>query len=52
MIRFRTLSTVQLTGPQGERMLAVAAQPKRLALLAYLAVANGGGPHRRDTLVT
>ena len=33
-------------------MPSVTAQPKRLALLAYLAVANGGGPHRRDTLLT
>jgi TolB-like protein/DNA-binding SARP family transcriptional activator len=52
MIRFRTLSTVQLTGTRGERLLSVTAQPKRLALLAYLSVANGGAPHRRDTLLT
>lgn len=51
MIRFQTLGAVQLHGPRADRLLALAAQPKRLALLAYLAVANRGASHRRDTLV-
>jgi DNA-binding SARP family transcriptional activator/tetratricopeptide (TPR) repeat protein len=51
MIRLRTLGTLDLRGPDGAELRSVLAQPKRLALLAYLAVATPNGFHRRDTLV-
>lgn len=49
MIRLSLLGSVDLTGPDGRQILSVLAQPKRVALLAYLAVA--GGYVRRDTLL-
>jgi serine/threonine protein kinase/DNA-binding SARP family transcriptional activator len=48
-IAFRTLGSLDLTGSDSHRILSVIAQPKRVALLAYLAV--GGGFKRRDTLI-
>jgi DNA-binding SARP family transcriptional activator/tetratricopeptide (TPR) repeat protein len=51
MIRLRTLGTLDLRGPDGAELRSVLAQPKRLAFLAYLAVASPSGFHRRDTLV-
>jgi TolB-like protein/DNA-binding SARP family transcriptional activator/Flp pilus assembly protein TadD len=51
MIQLRLLGNVALTGPTGEELSAVLRQPKRLALLAYLAVASPRGFHRRDTLL-
>lgn len=51
MIRFRTLGTVGLHGAEGTELGSVLAQPKRLALLAYLAIATPRGFHRRDTLL-
>ena len=51
MIQLRLLGSVGLTGPAGEELPAVLRQPKRLALLAYLAVALPRGYHRRDTLL-
>ena len=51
MIRLFTLGTLDLRGPDGAELRSVLAQPKRLALLAYLAVATPTGFHRRDTLV-
>ena len=45
------MSGVGLTGPDGKDVRAVLAQPKRLALLVYLAVARPAGFHRRDTLL-
>jgi Tol biopolymer transport system component/DNA-binding SARP family transcriptional activator len=44
----RVLGGVELDGPDGEPVRPVLAQPRRLALLIYLATANGGF-HRRDT---
>jgi Tol biopolymer transport system component/DNA-binding SARP family transcriptional activator len=44
----RVLGGVELEGPDGEPVRPVLAQPRRLALLIYLATANGGF-HRRDT---
>ena len=49
-IEFRTLGSLDLTGEDGNRLLSVISQPKRVALLAYLAV-GGGGFKRRDTLI-
>jgi DNA-binding SARP family transcriptional activator len=51
MIRFRTLGTLDLTGPDGRSLYAVLAQPKRLALLTWLALARPRGFHRRDTVL-
>ena len=49
MISLRALGAVKLHGHDGEELDDVLAQPKRLALLFYLATA-GPGFHRRDTL--
>ena len=51
MIRFQTLGALGLARSDGPELRAVLAQPKRLALLTYLAVARPHGSHRRDTLV-
>jgi len=51
MIRLLLLGAVDLRGPGGEELRAVLAQPKRLALLAYLASAHPVGLHSRDTLL-
>ena len=51
MIRFRVLGPLDLRGPGGEEIISVLAQPKRTALLTYLAVAEPGAFHRRDKLV-
>jgi DNA-binding SARP family transcriptional activator len=48
--RLRVLGATELAGGDGAD--AVLAQPKRLALLVYLAVARPRGFHRRDRLVT
>jgi TolB-like protein/DNA-binding SARP family transcriptional activator len=50
MIEFRTLGTIKLERVDGASLQSVLAQPKRLALLSYLAVATPRGPHRRDAL--
>lgn len=49
MFRLLTLGRAELLGPGGEPLEAVLAQPKRYALLFYLATA-GPGHHRRDVL--
>lgn len=51
MIRFRALGSLELTGPDGETTDSVLSQPKRTALLAYLALATPRGFHRRDKIV-
>ncbi|MFL5546384.1 MAG: cyclase, partial [Gemmatimonadales bacterium] len=51
MIRLRTLGALDLRGPEGQELRPVLAQPKRAAVLAYLALATPRGPHRRDTLL-
>jgi DNA-binding SARP family transcriptional activator/TolB-like protein len=50
MIYLRTLGTLELKGSDVRAARAIVAQPKRLALLAYLALANPRGFHRRDSL--
>lgn len=51
MIQFRLLGGLGLTGPDGTTLRSVLAQPKRVALLAYLALARPRGFHRRDRLL-
>jgi DNA-binding SARP family transcriptional activator/Tfp pilus assembly protein PilF len=51
MIRLRTLGTLDLRGSEGEELRAVLAQPRRAALLAYLALAMPRGTQRRDTVL-
>ena len=50
-VQLRILGGVELSGPDGTPARAVLSQPKRLALLFYLAAANPRGFHRRDTLL-
>jgi DNA-binding SARP family transcriptional activator len=53
MIQLRTLGGLDLTDPDGRGELhAILVQPKRLAVLVYLALANSHRFRRRDTLVT
>lgn len=51
MIQFHTLGILDLRGPDGREVRSVLQQPKRLALLAYLAVAAPRRFHRRDSLL-
>ena len=51
MIRFRALGGVELRGADNSEARAILTQPKRLALLAYLAIAAPGGFRRRDSVV-
>ena len=51
VIEFRTLGTLDLKGPDGRELYSLLAQPKRIALLAYLCIAAPRGFHRRDTLL-
>lgn len=51
MIRFRTLGGLDLRDDSGHEFLSILRQPKRLALLAYLAIATPAGYHRRDTVL-
>jgi DNA-binding SARP family transcriptional activator/tetratricopeptide (TPR) repeat protein len=52
VIQLQTLGRVRLLGDRsGEDAAPAAAQPKRLALLTYLALMSGRGPVRRDLLV-
>jgi DNA-binding SARP family transcriptional activator/TolB-like protein len=50
MIELRTLGTLELTSTDREAVGSVLAQPRRTALLCYLALALPRGFHRRDTL--
>jgi DNA-binding SARP family transcriptional activator/Tol biopolymer transport system component len=50
VIEFRTLGTLDLRGADGRELHALLAQPKRIALLAYLCIARPRGFHHRDTL--
>jgi eukaryotic-like serine/threonine-protein kinase len=52
MIELRALGTLVLRDQNGHDLHPVLAQPKRVALLAYLAIARPRGFHRRDTLLT
>jgi DNA-binding SARP family transcriptional activator len=51
MIELRTLGALELRGCDPEGVAALVSQPKRLGLLAYLAIATPRGFHRRDSLL-
>ncbi|MEW5929737.1 MAG: BTAD domain-containing putative transcriptional regulator [Gemmatimonadota bacterium] len=51
MIELRTLGTAEVTLADGTPVHAVPGQPKRFALLAYLALARPSGFHSRDALL-
>ncbi len=51
MIRLHTLGVLDLRDADGQELRAVLQQPKRLGLLAYLAVAPPRRFHRRDSLL-
>src|SRR5687768_10980075 len=51
MIELLTLGRVRLVASDGTDSVPAGAQPKRIALLAYLAVETIGGPIRRDALL-
>jgi DNA-binding SARP family transcriptional activator len=51
MIRFHTLGVLDLRGPDGAEVGSVLRQPKRLGLLAYLAIASPRRFHRRDSIL-
>jgi DNA-binding SARP family transcriptional activator/tetratricopeptide (TPR) repeat protein len=52
VIQLQTFGHVRLAGERpGDETGHAAAQPKRLAVLAYLALMSGRGPVRRDTLL-
>jgi serine/threonine-protein kinase len=51
MLEFRVLGTLELATPFGTSLTSVRTQPKRVALLAYLALARPRGAHSRDQLL-
>jgi DNA-binding SARP family transcriptional activator/TolB-like protein len=51
MIELRVLGPVDVRAADGSTVLSVLAQPKRLALLAYLALSAPGGFQRRDRVL-
>jgi serine/threonine-protein kinase len=51
MLRFHTLWSFELLEGQPPAVRLIPTQPKRLALLAYLALAHPRGSHRRDSLL-
>ncbi len=51
MIQFNVLGEIRLHGADGHSVDSLLRQPKRLALLAYLACPAPGTWHRRDTLL-
>jgi DNA-binding SARP family transcriptional activator/TolB-like protein len=51
MIKLRTLGGLQLTDSDGSELRSLLAQPKRLALLVYLAAHNHHTSRRRDSIV-
>ncbi len=50
MIHLSLLGPHAVRGPDGRELGSLPAQPKRFALLAYLAIGAGTGYHRRDSL--
>lgn len=51
MIRFTVLGSLDIRAADGRQLRSVLSQPKRVALLAYLAGAGPGEFRRRDTLL-
>src|SRR5688572_1106779 len=52
MVRLRVLGVVDFRRDDGSSIDAVLRQPKRMALLTYLAASCGGAPRRRDLIVS
>src|SRR2546428_363701 len=52
MVEFRLLGTVNLTSGEGREGRSLLSQPRRLALLPYLAAGMPRGIQRRDQLLT
>lgn len=51
MVRLRVLGGIDLRDEAGRELRPVMAQPKRFAILCYLALARPRGFHRRETLL-
>lgn len=51
MVRLKLLGRTDLRGSEGEEIRPILAQPKRLALLAFLALESSSGFLRRDRLL-
>jgi len=51
MIELRVLGTLGIQPLNGGAPVAAVTQPKRLALLLYLALAEPSGPHSRESLM-
>ena len=51
IIRLQTLGELGLRGADGQELRSLLVQPKRVALLTYLAIARPRGFHRRDSLL-
>src|SRR5881396_3368357 len=51
MIQLRMLGRLSLTAADGREVHTLLGQPRRFALLAYLAAATPPGFHRRDSLL-
>jgi DNA-binding SARP family transcriptional activator len=51
MIELNTLGHLELCGGEGTDFSSLLTQPKRLAILVYLALPRPGTLHRRDTLL-
>ena len=51
MVEFRVFGALSLSTGTGRDARGLVAQPRRLALLAYLAAATPRGTHRRDSLL-
>jgi serine/threonine-protein kinase len=51
VFELRVLGPPGIVGPDGQSVEPLVHQPKRTALLCYLAVATPRGPHRRDKLL-
>src|SRR5438034_7148659 len=51
MIELRMLGRLSLTAADGREVHTLLGQPRRFALLAYLAAATPPGFHRRDSLL-
>jgi serine/threonine-protein kinase len=52
MVILRTLGALGLSASGGGELTSVLSQPKRFAILTYLAVARPRGLHRRDSLLS
>ena len=52
MIRLQVLGGIDLRDSDGRELRELLVQPKRTALLVYLAIGGTGALHRRDTLLT